>query len=156
MLLLEWRMLPYTIRMETEKAIQLLRDEKVFPSEDILRGVAGAYYGVYREYVDLLSVHGISVDWRYYKDGKAWLGKAVRGTKTICWISLWEGFFRVSFYFATRLKEELGQSAIDRGLLERAMRQYPVGKLLPIVVAVTRQHQIANLMEIVGCKLRLK
>jgi hypothetical protein len=138
--------------METEKAIQLLRDEKVFPSEDMLMG---AYYGVYREYVDSLSVHGISVDWRYYKDGKAWLGKAVRGAKTVCWISLWEGFFRVSFYFATRLKEELEQS-IDTEFLDRAMRQSPVGKLLPIVVEVSDQHQVAELMEIVAFKLKFK
>ncbi len=156
MQLLELRLMPYTACMDTEKAIQLLRDEKVFPSEDVLVGAAGTYYGVYREYVDLLLDRGISVDWRYYRDGRAWLGKAVKGTRTVCWISLWEGFFRVSFYIAMRLRGEFGKLAINEELLDRAMRQPPVGKLLPIVVEVTGRQQAADLMEIVAFKLNFK
>ena len=151
--LLELRLMPYTACMDTEKAIQLLRDEKIFPSEDVLVGAAGTYYGVYREYVDLLLERGISVDWRYYKDGRAWLGKAVKGTRTVCWISLWKGFFRVSFYIATRLGEEFGKSTVKEEIRERATQQNPVGKLLPIVVEVTGRHQVTDLMEIVAFKL---
>lgn len=142
--------------MDMEKAIQLLRDEKIFPSEDVLVGAAGTYYGVYREYVGLLLDRGISVDWHYYKDGRAWLGKAVKGTRTVCWISLWEEFFRVSFYIATRLRGEFGKSNINEKILDRAMRQPPVGKLLPIVVEVADRHQLADLMEIVEFKLNFK
>ena len=139
-----------------EKAIQLLRDEKIFPSEDVLVGAAGTYYGVYREYVGLLLDRGISVDWHYYKDGRAWLGKAVKGTRTVCWISLWEEFFRVSFYIATRLMEEFGKSTVKEEIRERATQQNPVGKLLPIVVEVTGRQQVVDLMEIVEFKLLYK
>ena len=74
----------------------------------------------------------------------------------MCWISLWEGFFRVSFYIAMRLRGEFGKLAINEELLDRAMRQPPVGKLLPIVVEVTGRHMVADLMEIVAFKLNFK
>ena len=49
----------------------------------------------------------IRLAWRYYTDGKAWLGKGLyrwtgaRGGQretTVFWLSLWQGFFRVTIY----------------------------------------------------------
>jgi len=56
------------------------------------------------------------MDWRYYQDGKAWLSKGeykwttTRGTnkvKPIFWLSLWEGFFKVSFHFSEKVRTQL-------------------------------------------------
>ena len=58
---------------------------------------------------------GISLlDWKFYNDGKVWLMKgeyrwvSSRGTnkaKPIFWVSIWKGFFKVSFHFAHSVPE---------------------------------------------------
>ena len=35
-----------------------------------------------------------SLEWRYDNDGNAWLGKVVRKKKTVCWVSVWDRFFK--------------------------------------------------------------
>ncbi len=56
------------------------------------------------------------MDWRYYTDTKCWLSKGEykwttsRGSnkvKPIFWLSIWQGFFKLSFYFGSSMKQEL-------------------------------------------------
>ena len=48
--------------------------------------------------------YGLSFDWRFYNDGKAWLGKTVCKKKTILWFSVWESIFMTSFYFMEKAR----------------------------------------------------
>ena len=87
--------------------LQLLRDPHIEPTNEIIAEGLGAAASAYASFTEQLKTHNIEVEWRYYNDGKAWLGKGLykwlttRGTKketTAFWLSVWEGFFKVTFY----------------------------------------------------------
>lgn len=89
------------------KEQQLLRDANIEPTREVIAEGLGAANNAYIKFIETLKSHDIQVDWRYYNDGKAWLGKALykwttsRGTQkemTAFWLSIWEGFFKVTLY----------------------------------------------------------
>jgi len=68
------------------------------------------------------------VDWKYYRDGKAWLSRVVQKKKTLCWISVWPKCFKVTFYFSNAAKEIMqATSAID-DRIEKQWQQDNQGK----------------------------
>lgn len=81
-----------------------LHDPKVFPSDRVLVGHLGKRADLWGAFTDLVGTAdaALALEWRYYRDGKSWLGKVTRKKKTMCWISIWPGMFRVTFYFGSR------------------------------------------------------
>jgi len=59
--------------MLTEK--QLLRDENIEPTGEVIAEGLGFANDVYVGFLEKLGKHDIELTWRYYNDGKAWLGK---------------------------------------------------------------------------------
>ena len=89
------------------KEQQLLREPELQPTPENIADALGSANGAYSEFISGLENHGISADWRYYNDGKAWLCKGIykwttsRGTPketTAFWLSIWDGFFVVTVY----------------------------------------------------------
>lgn len=106
----------------------LFRDAEIAPTTELVAEALGAAYSAYASFVVGLAQRDIEVDWRYYKDGKAWLGKAqykwttTRGTNkalTACWVSIWDGFFRAGFTFPEKYHVEL--SNLPLGHTAKAM-----------------------------------
>jgi len=78
------------------------RDKDVFPDDDALKAVLGRGYPAFLALLDILREHEISHEWRYYNDGKAWLCKTTRKTKTVAWMSARRGFIAATFYIPER------------------------------------------------------
>lgn len=104
---------------ETEdlrSAIQLLRNPDIEPSSDVIAKALGEANNAYIKFINKLADQGIQLEWRYYNDGKAWLAKGlyqwtgVRGgqnEKTAFWLSVWEGFFKVTIYFPEKSRADV-------------------------------------------------
>lgn len=75
-----------------------LKDPEVFPDEAVLKDLFGRGYPAYLALLGLLEKHGISAEWIYYRDVRAWLCKASRKKKTIIWMCACRGFIRATFY----------------------------------------------------------
>lgn len=126
---------------------QLLRDADIEPTSEVIAKSLGNINDTYIKFMEGLKSHDIDVCWRYYNDGKAWLGKAlykwttIRGTKkeiTIFWLSVWDGFFKVSIYIPEKVRAEalkLSLSAEVKGIIENAEQ---MGKLkyFPVVFEI--------------------
>ena len=104
---------------EKKNGQQLLRDPGVEPTSEIIAEGLGKAYATYDKFVRALEEqYGITLmDWRFYNDGKAWLSKGEYKWKTprgankvkpIFWLSIWEGFFKTSFFFSASLQEPTG------------------------------------------------
>ena len=70
--------------METINTIEL-KDESVYPEEQVLKSILGESYNAYCELLKLYDDNNMVYEWRYYKDGKAWLCKVQLKKKTIVW-----------------------------------------------------------------------
>jgi len=123
---------------------QLLRDSNIEPTSDIIAKGLGTANGAYLQFTENLKNHDIQVDWRYYKDGASWLGKALykwttaRGTEkeiTVFWLSIWDGFFKVSIFVPEKARADaLSLSAGDeiKKMIEDA-KQMGKLKFFPLV-----------------------
>lgn len=117
---------------------QLLREENIEPTSEIIAQGLGTAYVAYAKFIEALESHDIQVDWRYYNDGKAWLGKALhkwttaRGTPkevTVFWLSVWDGFFRVTFFIPEKARVEASTLPLGGETQQMIEEAKQVGKL---------------------------
>jgi len=83
-------------------------------------------------------------------------GKAVYKKKTIFWLSVWEGYFKISFYFIEKYLGGIAVLDISETIKEGFSRAKPPGQLLPMIIDVNRQKQIENILTIISFKKSLK
>jgi hypothetical protein len=119
---------------------QLLRDRLLPPGDEVLLNPL---------YIAL--TEGWRPEWRYYNDGRAWLCKVGDGRKTIFWFSVWEGFFKVSFYFLERHLEGLEALNITHGTLAKEW-----GKMLPLIFDVRDAEPVAEISRVAEFKKKAK
>jgi len=135
-----------------------LKDEKVLPSEEVLEKALAGSYPVFREVIAVLTGpdYGITPEWRYYRDGKAWLCKVCYKKKTVFWLSAWEGFFKTTFYFTEKAAEGIASLDIKPGLKDNFFNGKSIGKLIPLTIEMREKNQIPDLLELVKFKKSLK
>ncbi len=119
---------------------QLLREKNLPPGDDVLKNPL---------YLSL--VEGWQPEWKYYNDMKAWLCKVTDGRRTIFWFSVWDGFFRVSFYFLERHLEGLAALDTKHGRLEKEW-----GKMLPFTFDLHDQGPVTEIRKVAEFKKRAK
>ena len=132
--------------------IQLLKDEAIYPSDDILQAALGEIYPAYQAFCELLANAQVSMEWRHYKDSKAWLCKCQHKKKTVLWLSVWEGYFQAGFFFTEATYEGVKDLPFD----EQPIREKNVGKFVPIVMQVKSEGQLGDLEQLVAYKKSLK
>jgi len=137
---------------------QLLRDPDIQPTSEIIAEGLGEAYKAYTKFIEGLEHYDITLmDWQFYNDGKAWLSKGeykwttLRGAnkvKPIFWLSVWNGFFRVSFFFGADLQEELSKLPISQNAKELICDAKPMGKTMrfvPVIFDVANEAQLSDL-----------
>lgn len=138
---------------------QLLRDPKVNPTDEIIAEGLGSAINAYIKFIDRLEHNDIKLmDWRYYNDGKAWLSKGEykwitnRGTvkaRPIFWLSIWRGFFKVSFFFSAKTQPELLTLPISqeaKNLIKNTTAMGKTMKFIPVVFYVSDDKHLDDLL----------
>jgi len=117
---------------------QLLRNQDIYPSSDAIEKALGNSNKAYIKFVNELSNHDIHLEWSYYNDGKAWLAKGlfkwtgIRGgknEKTVFWLSIWDGFFKVTMYFPEKARVDVLSLPLDKELKLAIEVSQQMGKL---------------------------
>jgi len=126
---------------------QLLKNPEVFPSAEVSEEEFGSWYPVYREFIDTIESDKfkLSPEWRYYKDGKAWLCKICFKKKTAVWLSAWSGCFRLGFYFTEKSGAGIQQLNIKEELKKNYENHKPIGRLKPLVADINRKSQLDDI-----------
>ena len=81
---------------------QLLRNKELYPTEEVLQKVLMDSIQAYNQLVTTIAELQAEMIWRYYNDGKSWLCKVQHKNKTIFWLSVWDGYFKTTFYFTEK------------------------------------------------------
>ncbi|WP_101690366.1 DUF3788 family protein [Dysgonomonas massiliensis] len=141
------------------EAQMLLRDAEIFPSDKVLKDILGEnLYSVLVSFIGTITdeEYGLAIEWRYYNDGKAWLGKVVYKKKTILWLSIWKGFFKTSFYFTEKHLEAIAELNISETIKEEFFKSKTIGRLIPMIIDVNIEEQLVDLLTVVRFKKGLK
>lgn len=156
-----------TEAMRTAK-LQLLRDPDIQPTEDVIANALGEAYGAYGQFINELTNHDIQIEWRYYTDGKAWLAKGldrwtgVRGGKhetTIFWMSIWDGFFKVSFFIPEKIRAEAHSLPLAdkiKLLIADSKQMGTKFKYFPLVFDLCSDEMLESVFTLVDFKIRNK
>ncbi|POY40688.1 hypothetical protein C3L50_04095 [Flavobacterium alvei] len=138
--------------------IRLLSEENVYPTNEVLEIILGESYVVFNEFIEIITNKniGLGVEWRYYKDGKSWLCKVSLKKKTFFWLSVWDGYFKIGFYFAEKNSSEIENLDIANTIKEDFKVSKKIGKLIPLAISMNRKEQITDVLKIIEYKKNLK
>jgi hypothetical protein len=135
---------------------QILIDPKVKPEDDVLKSALGKKYNRYKEFVNKINTQNLVIDWNYYIDGKSWLGKILNKNKNLCWLSIWNIGFKLTFYFTEKTIEGVHELDIDDEIKDIIQKIKPIGKLFPIILLVKNKKTIDDGLKILEYKMKLK
>jgi hypothetical protein len=153
--------------MKNEKELQLLRDPDVEPTSEIISEGLGAANGAYVKLLNELKDHDVEVTWRYYNDGKSWLGKALykwtttRGTQkemTIFWLSIWQGFFKLSFFIPEKARGDVLNLTLGKKIKKMINDSEQMGKLkiFPLIFDLSSDELFDEIYKLADFKKTLK
>lgn len=131
----------------------ILNDPLIEPTLDVLKNGLGSNFTNYQTMLELIEKYALTIEWRYYKDGKSWLCKVQRKKKTILWLSVWTACFKISFFFTQKNVESIVELPIADVIKQEFLAQKAVGKLLPIIIAVNNEATLTDIESIMKYKL---
>lgn len=138
---------------------QLLRDQQIFPTKPLLKNVLGdSCYDAFEELITTIEgdKYALDIEWKYYNDGKAWLCKASYKKRTVFWLSVWDKYFKMTFYFTEKKSPGIAELDIDPNLKEEFSRTKPTGRLIPLTLRIIGKEQIRDVLRIIDYKKSLK
>ena len=142
--------------MQAEIPKQLLRDPEQKPDEALFRSIlTRTLFRVMEMIHRSLADAGIDLEWRYYKDGNAWLGKATYRKKTVVWISLWENLVKTSFFFTEKTRPGVLELPLDPGIKTLFAEAKPIGKLIPLTLDIKDTTSLPDFVTLINHKKNL-
>ena len=142
--------------MKTETPI--LKDPQQEPTETFLKNILGKeLYAVYSELINSIeNEFELTYEWRFYKDGNAWLCKILHGKKTVFWLSIFENHIKTVFYFTEKTKSGLEKSGISKKIWEDFQHTPATGKLLPLILYFDQKSTFNDFKAVTTYKNSLK
>ena len=135
---------------------KLFTNPQIKPESRILEKALGKKYVVFMEFEKKLSEQNLIIEWRYYNDGKSWLGKILYKKKNLCWISIWNTGFKITFYFTGKTIHGIHELKIDDAIKNLATNYKQTGKLIPILLIMRNKKRLNDALKILEYKKQLK
>jgi hypothetical protein len=133
-----------------------LRDQSVYPDEQVLQGALKRSFPSYLALLDLFEQHEMQHEWRYYNDGKAWLCKVQKKKRTIIWMSAWKGFLKATVYVPHKHLGGLYALPLVEETKERIRSTKDVGKSKPCTFEIRNQRILKELDKVMQFKIQNK
>lgn len=136
----------------------ILNDKNQFPTEEIIF----SHIDKSKTFWESLFKHihtnhpDFSEEWRYYNDGKSWLMKVTRKSKTIFWLSLVENTFRITFYFGDKAETAMKESRISAALKKQFVDGRRYGKIRGLTLMMDNKQNVESTKELISIKLKIK
>ncbi len=136
----------------------VLSDRDQYPTNEIIFSHIGKTKVLWNSIFDYIHEQQpeISHEWRYYNDGKSWLLKAVRKSKTIFWLRIVEGSFKIAFYLNEKAEDLINKSKISDELKEQYNSGKGKGKIWAVVINIKNKKDVEYAKQLIGIKLSLK
>ncbi len=134
----------------------LLREQDIYPNNNVLQTLLGDVFNTYQELEALLISYDLILNWNYYKDGKAYLCKVTYKKKTIFWLSIWETYIKIGFYFNENTSLGIYDLDIDQSIITNFDQTKHVGKFRQLIFEIRDNSQFDDLAKVITYKMSLK
>lgn len=139
--------------MKEENFNQLLRNPDQEPSDTLFKSILDeSLYEIMKKIEQDLITTGMILEWRYYKDGKAWLGKATYRKRTMVWISIWANFIKASFYFTEKTRPGVLDLSFNEKIKSAFSSTRPTGKLIPLILDIKDEESYQDFKTLLNFK----
>ncbi|MDD3741687.1 MAG: DUF3788 family protein [Bacteroidales bacterium] len=140
--------------MEDTKSNLILTNPDQEPNDKLLQKILSEQlYQAYMELQNTVHEIGLVYEWRFYRDGKSWLCKIANKKKTVAWLSIWEGFIKIGFYFTEKTRNGITDLNIDDEIKSSFAKAVPIGKLIPLVLVIDSNDKIKDFRKIAEYKM---
>ncbi|MDJ0655794.1 MAG: DUF3788 family protein [Xanthomonadales bacterium] len=131
-----------------------LSDKTEYPDDKVLKRHLGDAKDAWDSFALFLEDNypSYSGEWRYYNDGKSWLYKIARKTKTICWISVYRGKFTTTFYFPDRAENLIINSSLRKKYIEQFVNARRYGKTRGLTVDIRKAADLSTTKKLLAIK----
>ena len=136
----------------------VLTDPKIFPTDEIIAGTLGKASAHWQKFFEELHTEHpeLATEWRYFNDGKAWLMKITRKKKTVVWLGVYAGYFRISSYLTEKARDAVNASDLSAGCKEQFAKSKRFGKLIGVSVTFKKKADVKDGLALIALKLSLK
>jgi hypothetical protein len=135
-----------------------LTDKDQFPTNEVIFSNIGKTKKLWESLFDTIhqTYPGYTEEWRYYNDGKSWLLKILKKTKTMCWMGVFDGGFRMTFYFTDKVEPLILESAIPADLKEQFITGKHYNKIRGLTVIFRDKKDLESAKILLSIKDGLK
>ena len=133
----------------------ILKDQDQYPTDEVIASVLGGRKKLWDLFFETIHEDhpDFTEEWRYYKDGKNWLKKVVRKSKTVFWVSVVKEAFRITFYFTDKAEDAINTSDIPDELKEQFKKGKRYNKIRGLTVVFKIKKDIKYAKTLIGIKL---
>lgn len=133
----------------------ILADRTQFPTDEIIASHLGKKYALWTSlFAYIHAEHPDFIEqWRFYNDGKQWLMKVTRKSKTVFWLSLIPGSFRITAYVAVRAQKVVLASALSDEMKKQFRTGKAFGKIKGITVTFRSKRDVEEAKALIGLKI---
>jgi Protein of unknown function (DUF3788) len=137
---------------------RILTDKLVIPNEKLIFSIIGKTSVFWLQIMSYAkdNYSDITELWRFYNDGKEWLFRLIQKKKTICWIRVLPGTFRLTFYFGDKAEAFIENSDLDVLIKQDFKTTKRYGKIRGISIKVANETDVENVKKLMDIKLKLK
>jgi len=134
----------------------ILSDESVKPTDELVFSIIGDRELLWRQTMSYLNDNNkdISEEWKYYKDVKSWLFRALKKKKTIFWVRLVDDTFRIAFWFAEKLEPILLQSDLPERLKEEYKKAKSFNNSRCIYIDMQDSGDLQHVKKLIDLKIK--
>jgi hypothetical protein len=134
-----------------------LKDKNQFPTEEIIYSYISKTKPLWKSVFEFIHKNhpDISEEWRYYNDGKSWLMKVTRKSKTIFWLAVTKVTFRTTFYFTDKAENAINDSSISSKLKAQFNEGKQYGKIRGITVVFKNKKHVEDAKSLIELKLSI-
>ena len=136
---------------------QLLEEQNVLPTKEVLKNTLGESYLVFKELMGIIinKKYRLVKECGHYNDGIFWLCKVCYKKKTVFWLSILDNYFKLGFYFTRRKGLGIAELDIDNELKKDVSQNSKTGRLILLVINMQKKEQIDDVIKIIQYKMGL-
>ena len=135
----------------------ILTDPNVQPTDELISLIIGENKIYWQQIISYLRVNhsDITEVWRFYNDGKCWLYRTLRKTKTIYWAGILKDTFRITFYLSDKAESLIEDSTLSE-IIKEEFWNTKGSKFRAVTVIMHSVEDLENVLKLIEIKLKVK